>query len=187
MGPMHRDSKTLNDQMSQIMAAPKDGGVVDLIVARPESDERQILETAELDVDDGLIGDNWKARGNRHTPDGRANKETQLTLMNSRVANAITDTKSEWALAGDQIYIDMDLSVQNLPAGTHLRVGTATIRISEQPHTGCKKFVERFGADALRFVNTGPGAEARFRGLNAQIIESGTVRHGDKVIRIGAS
>ena len=181
---MHRDSETLNNQLDHIMAAPKDAGPVELIVARPEEGQRTLVDSADLDTDEGLVGDNWKARGNRHTADGSARLDTQLTLMNSRVARAIAETEEEWALAGDQIYVDMDLSHENLPVGTHLQVGSAMIRISEQPHTGCKKFVERFGADALRFVNVGRGAESRFRGLNAQIVESGTVSVGDKVVRV---
>ena len=90
------------------------------------------------------------------------------------------------ALAGDQLYVDLDLSVDNLPAGTLLAVGEAVLRVSEAPHTGCAKFIERFGTEAMRFVNSRTGRRLRLRGMNTRIVIPGTVRLGDLAVKSGA-
>lgn len=155
-----------------------------MIAVRPIEDQRELLPTGKLDTELGLVGDNWKVRGNAHTVDGSADPKAQLTLMNSRVADLVAGSRERWALAGDQLYVDLDLSEQNLPAGTRLRIGSAVIEISDKPHTGCKKFASRFGAQALRFVNTGVGRDARFRGVNAFVVRSGEVSVGDSVTKL---
>jgi hypothetical protein len=155
-----------------------------MIVRRPATEEREIIETGELDTEVGLVGEIWASKGSTRTPDGLSNPNAQLTLMNSRVTDAVAVTKDRWALAGDQIYVDMDLSIENLPPGTRLSLGTATIEISADPHTGCKKFVSRFGADALRFANVGLGSELRFRGVNARVVENGAIAVGDTITKI---
>lgn len=155
-----------------------------MIVARPAEGERAVLEAGVLTEQDGLDGDNWLTRGSPSTPDGSANPECQLTLMSTRVADAVAGSKDRWPLAGDQIYVDMDLSIENLPAGTRLSLGEAEIEISPNPHSGCAKFSDRFGADALRFVNVGIGKELRLRGVNAIVVRSGAVRLGDKLTKL---
>jgi hypothetical protein len=152
-----------------------------MIVRRPDTDLRQVVDSAKLDPDDGLIGDNWSQTIYK---DGTPDKPTQLTLMNSRVAHAVAIDRDRWPLAGDQIYVDMNLSVGNLPAGTRIRVGDAVVEISAVPHTGCKKFASRFGKDALRFANVGVGKENRFRGVNAFIVEPGEVSTGDRISKL---
>ena len=144
-----------------------------LIVRRPGEDRREPLDEALFDVDEGLVGDSWRARGNRHTPDGAADPQAQLTLVNARAAAAIAGDPERWALAGDQLYVDLDLSVANLPAGTRLRIGGAEIEISAKPHTGCAKFSARFGPEALRFVSSPEGRALRLRGVNARVISGG--------------
>lgn len=155
-----------------------------MIAIRPGEDRRELLSTGKLDTEIGLIGDNWKARGNRHTEDGSADPKAQLTLMNSRVIELVAGTRERWALAGDQFYVDLDLSEQNLPAGTRLQIGEAVIEVSDKPHTGCEKFASRFGAEALRFVNKGVGRDARFRGVNTLVVQSGEVSVGDSVLKL---
>lgn len=155
-----------------------------MIAIRPGEDRRELLSTGKLDTEIGLIGDNWKARGNRHTEDGSADPKAQLTLMNSRVIELVAGTRERWALAGDQFYVDLDLSEQNLPAGARLQIGEAVIEVSDKPHTGCEKFASRFGAEALRFVNTGVGRDARFRGVNTLVVQSGEVSVGDSVLKL---
>jgi MOSC domain-containing protein YiiM len=105
----------------------------------------------------------------------------QVTLMNSRAALLIAHDPSRRVLAGDQLYVDLDLSTANLPPGTRLMLGSAVLEVSDQPHTGCAKFAARFGKDALRFVNSRVGRELRLRGVNARVVVSGTVCAGDTI------
>jgi hypothetical protein len=164
-----------------IRDAPTGTGVVVLMVRRPSVDEREVVDEIRLDVAEGLVGDSWRTRGNRHTPDGSADPQAQLTVMNARAAEAVAGDVSRWPLAGDQIYADLDIGIEHLPSGTRLRIGDAEIEVSEKPHTGCAKFSARFGKDALRFVNSPEGRRLRLRGMNTKITRSGTVRVGDPI------
>jgi hypothetical protein len=174
----------LEPGLEHVRSSPREQGPVELIVRRPEVGEREELELASIDLDEGLLGDSWRARGSRATPDGSADREAQLTVMNVRAVALVAGSRERWALAGDQIFADLDLSVANLPAGTRLRLGSALIEVSATPHTGCAKFSERFGSDALRFVNAPPGRALRLRGLNARIVEPGVVRVGDTLAKL---
>jgi hypothetical protein len=167
--------------LDELLAAPKDAGPVEMIVRRPGENQREVVESAELSTEYGLVGDNWVKRLGRS---GRPNHKAQLTLMNSRVADAVAVTRDRWALAGDQIYVDLDISVGNLPPGSRIQVGEAVVEISDTPHTGCDKFAGRFGKEALRFANVGVGKENRFRGVNAFVVESGSFRVGDKITKL---
>ena len=170
--------------METIRQSPKDAGVLKLIARRPETEAREVLDTAQLDPAEGLIGDNWKMRGSRSTPDGAANHEMQLNVMNARVIELLAQSKDRWALAGDQLYVDFDLSEANVPPGTRLAVGSAVIEVTPPPHTGCKKFSARFGVDAMKFVNSPEGKQLRLRGINAKIVASGVIRVGDAVRKV---
>jgi len=154
-----------------------------LIVRRPTVDEREVLAEAVLSRETGLAGDNWLARGSSRTPDGSADPHKQITVMNARVAELVAGGTNRMALCGDQLYLDLDLSVDNLPAGSLLAVGQAVLRVSEAPHTGCEKFVERFGAEAMRFVNGRTGRQLRMRGMNARVVVPGPVRLGDLAVK----
>jgi MOSC domain-containing protein YiiM len=145
---------------------------------------RELPGEAMLDQAGGLAGDNWLERGGNTTPDGSADPERQVTVMNARVAELVAGGTDRMPLAGDQLYVDLDLSPANLPAGTRLAVGSAVIEVSEEPHLGCAKFAARFGEEALRFVNSRTGRGLRLRGLNARILTSGTVRPGDRVSKL---
>jgi hypothetical protein len=171
----------LEAMIDDIRDAPVEAGVIELIVRRPAVDEREVVSEIFLDVVEGLVGDSWRTRGNRHTPDGSADPEAQLTVMNARAADAIAGDVSRWLLAGDQIYADFDIGLEHLPPGTRLTIGDAEIEVSQKPHTGCAKFSARFGADALRFVNSPEGRMLRLRGMNTRITKSGTVRVGDPI------
>ena len=128
---------------------------------------------------DGLVGDNWRTRGNPATADGAADPEMQLNIMNARVAALVAGSRERWPLAGDQLYLDLDLSVANLPPGTRLRLGEALLEVTPPPHTGCRKFVSRFGKDAMKFVNSRLGRQLNLRGINAKVVAPGVVRVGD--------
>lgn len=156
-----------------------------MIVARPRPLERQRLDEGQLDLTVGLVGDNWHTRPSSRTPDGSPHPEMQLNLMNARVITLLAQSQERWPLAGDQLFVDLDLSQDNLPPGTRLAVGAAAIiEVTTIPHTGCQKFRERFGLDALKFVSTPLGKQLNLRGINARVIQPGTIHPGDVVKKI---
>ena len=174
----------LESSLDHIRAAPVDGGTLELIARRPGVDEREVLTEAQLDVGEGLVGDTWRVRGSSRMPDGGPNPDAQLTLMNARLARAVAGERSRWPLAGDQLYVDLDLSCANLPPGSRVQIGSAVIEFSEPPHTGCAKFSARFGVDALKFVNSPIGRELRLRGANCRVVVAGKVRSGDVIKKL---
>ncbi|HEY5923507.1 MAG TPA: hypothetical protein VIV11_17625 [Kofleriaceae bacterium] len=178
-----RSLAELDAHLDHIRAAPRDAGVVELIVRRPEKEARDVVEEARLDETVGLVGDNWSTRGSKRTPDGSAHPQQQLTLMMTRALAAIAE-RERWPLAGDQFLVDFDLSQASLPVGTKLALGEAIIEISELPHLGCDKFTTRFGSDATKWVNNGEGRELRLRGVNARVVRGGIVRRGDSLRRV---
>jgi hypothetical protein len=172
--------------LGHIRQSPKDKGAVELIVCRPQNGERKALEQATLDVIHGLIGDNWHSRGSKSMPDGSANPEMQITIMNSRCVALLAQDRDRWSLAGDQLFIDLDLGVENVPPGTRLCIGSAVVEITPPPHTGCQKFISRFGMDAVRFVNSPAGRQLNLRGVNARIRQSGEIKLGDYAVKTPA-
>jgi hypothetical protein len=180
----HLTMQELEAALDHLREAPKDEGVLHLIVCRPAVEERQVLDMAELDPLKGLIGDNWIVRGSSKTPDGGPHPEMQINIMNSRVTALVAQDRERWPLAGDQLYIDMDLSKQNLPAGARIQVGSAVLEVSPLPHTGCHKFVARFGVEAMKFVNSEVGRELCLRGINAKVVQGGVVKVGQVAKKI---
>ena len=178
---VHLSTAELEAGLDYIRRSPRDLGVLRMIVRRPQEDVREVVAKAELSLTDGLVGDNWKSRGSRHTPDGFANREAQITVMNARIIELVAQGEERWSLAGDQLYMDLDLSEDNLPLGTRLTIGSAVIEVSAVPHTGCKKFSARFGVEAMKFVNSADGKRLHLRGINARVIQAGTIRVGDLV------
>jgi tRNA (adenine37-N6)-methyltransferase len=170
--------------LAEVLRSPADGGRVELIVRRPATGEREVLATGDLDPDVGLVGDNWLPRGSRSSADGSAELDAQLNIMNSRCAHLVAGTADRMALAGDQLFVDLDLSPANLPAGTRLKVGSAVIEVTPKPHTGCAKFTRRFGLAAHRWINGRVGKEHRLRGICAKVVEAGTIATGDEIIKI---
>ncbi|SRR6266404_1694375 len=179
MTSKHLTMAELEAGLREISQAPKDGGRLELIVRRPQTGEREVLQEAELSLIEGLVGDNWKVRGSSRTVDGSAHPNLQLTIMNARAISLLARERDLWRLAGDQLFIDMDLSAENAPPGTKLAVGSAVIEVTDEPHTGCKKFAERFGVDALQFVNSAVGRELRLRGINVKVVQPGVIGVGD--------
>jgi hypothetical protein len=170
--------------LDAIRNSPKDRGALRMIVRRPHVGSREVIEVGELDPLVGLVGDTWKARSSNRTSDGSAHPDMQLNIMNARVIALVAQTSDRWPLAGDQLYLDLDLSDQNLPPWTKLKLGTAIVEVTDQPHTGCGKFVQRFGADAAAFVNSSLGRELRLRGINARVVTAGTISVGDVAEKI---
>jgi hypothetical protein len=175
----HLTTEALEAGLDEIRRSPADEGRVELIVARPAVGERDELTEAELDVTLGLVGDTWSIRPSSTSEDGRAHPEMQLNMINTRAIALISGEPARWVLAGDQLYVDLDLSTSNLPPGTRLALGSAVIEVTAQPHRGCAKFAERFGLDAARWVNSPAGRELNLRGINAKVVTPGTIRVGD--------
>lgn len=163
--------------LEEIKQSPKDNGILQLIVARPKPDEREVLQTGKLDVEEGLVGDTWKTYGT-------VRPDAQITLMNSRCIALLAQDENRWKLAGDQLFVDLDLSDENLPHGTKLEIGSAILETTALPHNGCKKFVERFGMDAMKFVNSPIGKQLHLRGIYAKVIQSGAINKGDLIRKI---
>ena len=180
----HVDRDTLEAGLAHVREAPKDEGTLELIARRPAEEQRETLDEAVLDPSEGLVGDNWRARGSRATEDGSAHPDMQLTLMGARAAALVARTRERWPLAGDQLYVDLDLSESNLPPGTRLEIGSAVVELTAVPHTGCGKFTRRFGVDASKVVNSPAGRELSLRGRNARVVDGGTIRTGDSVRRL---
>ena len=182
----HRTAEELTAFLPTLQNAPRDVGTLELVVRRPAPAEREVLEEGELDLAVGLVGDSWSTRPSSRTEDGRAHPDMQLTIMSSAVIGFLAGDPRRRALAGDQLYVDLDLSHDNLPAGSlltigDLRGGGAVVEVTDQPHRGCAKFVHRFGAEAMRAVNDRQGRRRRLRGLNARVVVPGRVRPGDPV------
>ena len=180
----HLTMAELEAGLNEIRRSPKDNGVLELIVRRPKINEREVLQEGELDLFEGLVGDNWRTRGTWRKKGGLGNPEMQLNLMNSRTIALIAQERERWKWAGDQLYVDLDLSDENLPPGSRLQIGSAIIEVTAIPHTGCKKFVSRFGLDAMKFVNSEVGKKLHLRGINAKVVEAGKIRTGDLVKKI---
>jgi MOSC domain-containing protein YiiM len=166
----------LEQGLDEVRRSPRDVGRVELVVRTPATDQREILSEAQLDPELGLVGDDW------WSPDAEVGR--QVTVMNARAVALVARTPDRWALAGDQIYVDFDLSGENLPAGTRFAVGSAVLEATGVPHRGCKKFLARFGLDALKLVNSDEGYALNLRGINARVVVAGTVHPGDAVTKL---
>ena len=181
----HLSESELTAGLTYIRNSPKDFGKLELIVVRPKDREREILEECRLSLKSGAEGDMWAETCGTRLPDGSPDPNVQITLMNSRCIALLAQEKSRWLLAGDQLYVDLDLSEANLPVRQKLTVGTAVLEITSIPHTGCGLFSERFGPAAAQFVNSPVGKELHLRGIYARVIQDGVVKTGDRIRKIG--
>jgi hypothetical protein len=181
---LHISADEIEEKIADVMASPKDSGTLEMIVRRPAENEREVVETGFLSVETGLVGDNWLLRGSSRTDNGLGHPEMQLNLMNWRFVNLIAGSRERIPLAGDQLFVDLDLGPDNVPPGTRLFIGDAVIEITAIPHLGCKKFVERFGIDAMKYANSDFGRSHNLRGVNAKVVTAGdvAVRNGVRVM-----
>jgi MOSC domain len=179
----HLTLAELEAGLDAVRLAPRDQGSIALIVRRPRVGERELLDVAQFDVVEGLVGDSWKLRPSSRTPDRTPHPDMQVNIIGVRAIALMSPDRSRWQLAGDQLFVDMDLSAENLPPGTRLEIGTAVLEVTDQPHTGCGKFADRFGVDAMKFVNSTVGHALNLRGINARVVRNGVVRVGERVCR----
>jgi MOSC domain-containing protein YiiM len=179
--PHHRDAEQLASGLDHVRRSPIDVGSVQMLVIRPALLEREVREQVEISETTGVVGDTWHERPSRRTPGGGPNPAAQVTVMNSRAVDLVAGERDRWPLAGDQVYVDLDLGLENLPTGTRLHLGSAVLEVTDAPHTGCAKFTERFGVDALKLTATPEGKAMRLRGINTRVAKGGAVAVGDTV------
>ncbi len=174
----------LEKSIPAIEASPKNNGILELIVARPVKEARRVLDEMEISLAGGLEGDNWANGCWMSLPDGSPHPDVQIAMTNSRCLAAIAGEKSNWPPAGDSLFVDLDISEENLKPGDRLSIGTAVIEITSTAHTGCQKFSQRYGVDALKFVNAPEWKSMRLRGIYARVVKDGRIRVGDRISKL---
>jgi hypothetical protein len=182
----HVGRSELEAGLAGVAEAPGECGTLELIVRRPRPEQRELIVDGELDATGGLVGDCWSSRGSSATKDGGPLPDAQVTVMSARAASLVsggTDPEG-WAPAGDQLYVDLDVGAENLPAGSRLAIGDAVLEVTAEPHLGCGKFARRFGVDALKLVNSEAGRALRLRGVNTRVVTAGAIRRGDAVRKL---
>ena len=180
----HLSMSELEAGLENVRLSPKDEGTLHLIVRRPAAGAREMIEAGELDGVEGLMGDGWIVRARSRNPNRAPGTDTQLTVVNSRLIDLVAGDRNRWQLAGDQLFVDLDLSADNVPPGTRLAVGSATIEVTAQPHANCLKFAASFGSDAMKLVDSPLGRRLQLRGVNTRVVQSGVIRVGDAVRKI---
>lgn len=183
--PRHLTLDELRAGLPDILGSPRDKGILRAIVIRPASGERRHLESCEVSLRLGMHGDHWAKGCWKSTEEGKPHPDVQVCIMNARCIQLIAQERSNWPAVGDNLFIDMDLTPDNMPPGTRLAIGTAVIEITDTPHTACASFIERYGRDACIFVNTGEGKRLRLRGIYARVVLDGRLSVGDDVIKVG--
>lgn len=183
----HRTLAELEAGLAHVAAAPRERGTLEMIVVRPGEDQRATPQSAACTVDGGVVGDDWVARGSRHTADGRANPDQQVAVVNARYLDLVAGSRDRWPLAGDQLVVDLDLSEDHLRAGDRLRIGEVEVEVTPHAHNGCAKFRDRFGVDAVRFANGPEGRRLHLRGIYVRVVRAGTLHVGDEIQRVPAS
>ena len=167
----------LEDGWKARSSPPRDAGSVRLLCVRRASGVHETPASVMITAAGGLAGDRWANRGAGKDPDGAS----AVTLKSAAVAELVTAGEQPLHMAGDNILVDLDISVEALPPGSRLAVGDAILRVSEQPHNGCSTYRDRFGIDALKWVSTPEGRARRLRGMNCSVVRDGIVRVGDPI------
>ena len=182
--PRHLNREELQAGLPHILASPDDDGVLEAIVVRPVSEERREVTQCRLTLAGGVESDHWANGCWKSTESGDPHPDVQICIMNARCIGLIAQERENWAPAGDNLFIDMNLTPDNMPPGQRIAVGSVILEITDTPHKGCAKFIRRYGRDACVFVNTGDGDRYKLRGIYARVVQDGTVRTGDRVRKI---
>ena len=172
--PLHLDARAIDERLAALPAPPRDEAVVELVVVRPESDRRITPDRARLTPEGGVEGDRWALAERRVLG-------AQVTLMRADVARVFANGQPI-SLPGDNLLVTIDLSPENLPTGTLVRVGSAVCTVTDKPHTGCAKFEARFGRAAREATLSPAYASTRLRGLHLRVLEAGDVGPGDRLV-----
>ncbi len=183
--PRHLSREELEAALPETLPSPADNGTLDAIIVRPDKGERLDVNSVRISLAGGLEGDHWAKGCWMSTEAGEPHPDVQICMMNSRFINLIAGSRDNWPPAGDNFFVDLDLGPDNLQPGQKLAVGSAIVEITDTPHLGCDKFIERYGRDACVFVNTGEGKRLRLRGIYARVVQDGTVSVGDRLVKVG--
>jgi hypothetical protein len=180
---LHLSLEELQSHLDSIKQSPQDDGILKAIVIRPVSNERVGMESSVVTPDGGVHGDRWAKQAWLNLPEEELEPKAQITVMNSRAAEVIARNRARWPLAGDNLYVDLDLSEDNLQAGQQLSIGSAVFEITPQPHNGCGKFEQRFGAEALKWVNSEEGKHHHLRGIYIKVVKAGVINVDDTITK----
>ena len=182
----HLPTEQISERVAALEQAPTNDGTVSALLIRPDTDVREVVDSLHVVPGGGIVGDNYIARGNGKTPDGKAHPEAQICMMNWHILSVLSDGDAElWPLAGDQLLVDFDISETNIPAGTRMTIGSAVLEVANKPHNGCAKFAQRFGMDAARWVNSDP--VQHYRGINVMVVAEGDIAVGDRITKLDES
>lgn len=184
VNPQHVTAEQLAAGIAELCDSPREQGRVDLVVVRPMQGKRQCLERVLISLEAGVVGDRWLTTSWKKLANGSAHPAVQVTLMNARCIRLIAGEPTNWAIAGDNLFVDLDLSRENLPTGARLKIGECILQITSVAHNGCWKFKDRFGEAAVKFVNSPEGKKLRLRGVHARVVQGGEVAVGDCIERL---
>jgi MOSC domain-containing protein YiiM len=180
--PRHLTTPELEQTLPTVLASPRDVGRLEVIVVRPTADERQTPASILITPERGVEGDHWLSDFPTDPTHNEMHLDSQVSLMNARFLRQIAVEEEAVCLAGDNLVVDLDLSEENLPAGSRLAIGDAvTLEITATPHTGCTKLAARYGQESRAFMNNPRGTALHLRGRYARVLTAGTATIGDTV------